>query len=72
MLEKEMAIHSSTTAWKIPLTEELGRLVYGVAKNRTRLSDFTFTLKKLNIVTMLKSTVSFITCSDNVLCLLPV
>ena len=71
-LEKEMAIHSSTTAWKIPLTEELGRLVYGVAKNRTRLSDFTFTLKKLNIVTMLKSTVSFITCSDNVLCLLPV
>ena len=25
-LEKEMAIHSSTIAWKIPLTEELGRL----------------------------------------------
>ena len=25
-LEKEMAIHSSTTAWKIPLTEEPGRL----------------------------------------------
>ena len=25
-LEKEMAIHSSTTAWKIPWTEEHGRL----------------------------------------------
>jgi len=25
-LEKEMAIHSSTTDWKIPLTEEPGRL----------------------------------------------
>ena len=25
-LEKEMAVHSSTIAWKIPLTEEPGRL----------------------------------------------
>ena len=25
-LEKEMATHSSTTAWKIPWTEEPGRL----------------------------------------------
>ena len=25
-LEKEMAIHSSTIAWKIPWTEEAGRL----------------------------------------------
>ena len=25
-LEKERAIHSSTSAWKIPWTEELGRL----------------------------------------------
>ena len=25
-LEKEMAIHSSTIDWKIPWTEELGRL----------------------------------------------
>ena len=42
-LEKEMAIHSSTIAWKIPRTEEPGRLhvVHGVAKSRTRLSDFT-------------------------------
>ena len=43
-LEKEMAIHSSTIAWKIPWTEELGRLhtVHGVAKSRTRLRDFTY------------------------------
>ena len=40
-LEKEMAIHSSTVAWKIPWTEEPGTLVYGVAKSRTQLSDFT-------------------------------
>ena len=37
--EKAMAPHSSALAWKIPWTEEPG----GVAKNRTRLSDFTFT-----------------------------
>ena len=27
-LEKEMATHSSTIAWKIPSTEELGRLQF--------------------------------------------
>ena len=27
-LEKEMAIHSSTLAWKIPWTEEPGRLQF--------------------------------------------
>ena len=27
-LEKEMATHSSTPAWKIPWTEELGRLQF--------------------------------------------
>ena len=44
-LEKAMATHSSTLAWKIPWTEEPGGLhaVRGVAKSRTRLSDFTFT-----------------------------
>ena len=44
-LEKEMAIHSSTIAWKIPWIEEPGRLqsMGWVAKSRTRLSDFTFT-----------------------------
>ena len=36
--EKAMAPHSSTLAWKIPWTE-----VHGVARSRTRLSNFTFT-----------------------------
>ena len=43
-----MAPHSSTLAWKIPWTEEPGRLLRvsdppksGVAKSWTRLSDFT-------------------------------
>ena len=38
-----MATPSSTLAWRIPWTEEPGRLhvVHGVAKSRTRLSDFT-------------------------------
>ena len=43
LLEKEMATHSSTLAWNIPWTEEPGRLVHGVTKSRTQLSDFTFT-----------------------------
>ena len=40
-----MAPHSSTLAWKIPWMEEPGRLhaVHGVARSRTRLSEFTFT-----------------------------
>ena len=39
-----MATHSSTLAWKIPWTEEPGRLLsMGVMKSGTRLSDFTFT-----------------------------
>ena len=44
-LEKEMATHSSTLAWKIPRTDEPGR-VHGVAKSRTRLSDFTYSIFK--------------------------
>ena len=43
-LEKEMATHSSTLAWRIPWKEEPGRLlVHGVTKSWTRLGDFTFT-----------------------------
>ena len=38
-LEKEMITRSSTLAWKILRTEEPG--VHGVAKSRTRLSEFT-------------------------------
>ena len=38
-----MAPHSSILAWKIPWTEEPGRLQsMGVVKSRTRLSVFTF------------------------------
>ena len=41
-LEKEMATHSSALAWKIPWTEEPGRLQsMGVTKSWTRLSHFT-------------------------------
>ena len=41
-----MAPHSSALAWKILWTEEPGGLaVHGVAKSRTRLSDFTFTFR---------------------------
>ena len=42
-LEKEMAIHFSTLAWKTPWTEDPDRLQSMITKSRTRLSDFTFT-----------------------------
>ena len=38
-----MAAHFSTLAWKIPWTEEPGRLQSMRSLSRTRLSDFTFT-----------------------------
>ena len=39
-LEKEMATHSSICAWRIPWTEEPGRLIaHGVAKSQVRPSD---------------------------------
>ena len=40
-LEKEMATHSSILAWKIPWTQEPGRLVHGAAKSQTPLSTTT-------------------------------
>ena len=46
-LEKEMAAHSSTPAWKIPWLEE--HTFYGVAKSRTRLSDVTITFTFLDL-----------------------
>ena len=49
-LEKEMAIHSSTLAWKIPWTEEPDRLQSMGSQSQTRLSDFTFTFTMLNTV----------------------
>ena len=44
ILEKEMAIHSSTLAGKIPGMEEPDRLPSMESQSRTRLSDFTFTM----------------------------
>ena len=41
--EKAIATHSSTLAWKIPWTEEPGRLQSMGSISRTRLSKFTFT-----------------------------
>ena len=39
-----MATHSSTLAWKIPMVRDSwGAAVHGVAKSRTRLSEFSFT-----------------------------
>ena len=43
-LEKEMATHSSTLAWKILRTEEPGRLQSMGSQSRTRLSDFSHSL----------------------------
>ena len=41
-LEKGMATYSSILAWKIPQTEEPGRLQFmGVTESRTRLSTQT-------------------------------
>ena len=42
-MEKAMAPHSSTLAWRIPWTEEPGGLQSIGSLSRTRLSDFTFT-----------------------------
>ena len=42
-LEKAVAPHSSTLAWKIPWMEEPGRLQSMGSRSWARLSDFTFT-----------------------------
>ena len=44
-----MAAHSSTLAWKIPWTEEPGRLPSMESLSRTRLNDFTLTFSLLCI-----------------------
>ena len=43
-LEKELATHSSTLAWKTPWREQPGRqqTVHGVIESQTLLSNFTF------------------------------
>ena len=48
-LEKEIATHSSILAWRIPWTEEPGRLQStGSERVGTRLSNFTFTFMVLS------------------------
>ena len=42
-LEKAMATHSSTLAWKLPWMEEPGRLRSMGSLSQTRLTDFTLT-----------------------------
>ena len=49
-LEKEMATHSSTLAWKIPWMEKPGKLQSMGLQSRTRLSDFAFFLSFLSLV----------------------
>ena len=41
LLKKEMATHPSILAWRIPWTEEPGRLqgVHGVTQSQTQLND---------------------------------
>ena len=49
-LEKEMEIHSSILAQRIPWTEEPGKLQsMGIAKSQTRLSNYTFTYKPCSL-----------------------
>ena len=44
-LEKEMATYCSILAWKIPRTEEPGRLQSMGSQSRTQLSDFSFSFQ---------------------------
>ena len=48
-LEEGMATHSSILAWKILWTEEPGGIQSMGSKNRTGLSDFTFTFTTLKL-----------------------
>ena len=43
-LEKEMATHASTVAWKIPWTEEPGGLQSMGSHSRIRLSDLSMSM----------------------------
>ena len=47
LLEKEMATHSSTLAWKIPWTEEPGRLQSMGSQRVRHDSDFTHSSSSL-------------------------
>ena len=46
-LEKEMATHSSTLAWKNPMDGGAWQAtVHGISKSQAQLSDFTFTFQQ--------------------------
>ena len=47
-LEKAMAAHSSTLAWKIPWTEEPGGLQSMGSQSRTRLSDVSSSFQRFS------------------------
>ena len=49
-LEKEMATHSSTLAWRIPWTAEPSGLLHGVAKSWTRLKRLSTAFSTLLIM----------------------
>ena len=53
-----MATHSRTLAWKIPWTEEPGRLQSMGSQNRTRLSNFTGSLVQVDESQFLTSKLS--------------
>ena len=58
-----MATHSSTLAWRIPWTEEPGRLQStGVDKSRTGLRDFTFTFHFLALEKEMATHSSVLAC----------
>ena len=51
-----MATHSSVLAWRVPWTEEPGRLqpAHGVAKSQTQLSDFHFHFPVYSCATLVR------------------
>ena len=56
LLEKEMSVHSSTIAWKIPRTEEPGRLQ---SKRSKRVGHDRVTSLSLSVVPCSVLTVAF-------------
>ena len=54
-VEKEMATHSSTLAWKIPWMEEPGRLQSMGSQRVGQLSDFTTKVEASLVARVLKS-----------------
>ena len=65
-LEKEMAIHSGTIAWKVPWTEEPGRLQSMGSQSRTQLSYFTYSLTHFTYLQTTQSRLSLFEVMANV------